>query len=129
MAENYRKPLISKATLGNADTAGGILSWQNPHENPILIIGFFLDITAAATAACTADFGATATSGTTSVDNLIDGVDLNAATGVFDNNTDKGTNGKTRQRLGAGKWITGSKATGAAAGLAGTAHIEYIVLA
>ncbi len=79
-------------------------------------------------AACTGDFG-TAANGTTSSDNLLDGVDLNAATGVFDNVDDQGTNGKSRQRLdakgGATDFITGSKATGAAAGVVGNAYIFY----
>jgi len=129
MAESYRKELISRVALAAVDTGGGIFAWQNPHENAILITGLYLDATTAATAACTIDCGTTATSATTSSDNLIDGLDVNAAAGVFNNFTDNGTNGKTRQRLASGKWVTGSKATGASAGLVGYAYIKYIVLA
>jgi hypothetical protein len=44
---------------------------------------------------------------------------------VKDNLGDAGTNGKTRQKLAAGKWVTGSVASGAAAGLVGFAYIHY----
>lgn len=126
---SHRRVLVARVALGSADTGGGILSWQNPHENAIGIVGFYVELTTVASAACTADFGTTTTSATTSANNLITGVDLNSATGFFDNNTDKGASGKTRQKLAAGGWVTGSKASGAAAGLAGMAYIEYIVLA
>jgi hypothetical protein len=56
----------------------------------------------------------------------MDGLDVNGATGVFDNVTDKGTNGKSRQRIATGKWVTGSKASGASAGIVGFAYIHYI---
>ena len=116
-------------TLAAADTAGGILSWQNPESSAIIVLRLLIDLTAKATAACTADFG-TAADGTTSSDNLIDWVDLNAATGVFNNLDDSGTSGKSRQRLdakgGTTDYITGSKATGAAAGLVGNAYIFYV---
>ena len=118
----------ARVALAAADTGGGILSWQNPEASAIVVTRLIIDLTTKATAACTADFG-TAANGTTSSDNLIDGVDLNAATGVFDNISDKGSSGKEKQRLdatgGSTDYITGSKATGAAAGLAGSAYIFY----
>lgn len=120
-----RSTKIAKVALGAADTGGGVLSWQNPEAVSIIITRIVLDVTTAATAACTIDVGTTATNATTSVDNLIDGLDINAAAGVFDNITDKGTNGKARQKLAAGKWVTGSKASGAAAGTVGSAYIHY----
>lgn len=129
MADSLRRVLVSRVALNAVDTAGGVFAWQNPHENNIAIIGCYIHVTTVATAACTIDVGTTATSATTSSDTLLDGLDVNAATGVFDNNTDKGTNGKTRQVLAAGKWVTASKASGASAGLVGYAYIEYIVLA
>lgn len=118
-----------RVPLGALDVAGGLLSWQNPETGrDIAILGIELDVTTKTTAACTGDFGTTPTSGATLSDNLIDGLDLNAATGFFNNTEDKGTNGKSKQRLGVGKWLTGSKASGAAAGLVGFAFIQYIVL-
>ncbi len=119
---------VAKVALAAADTAGGILSWVNPESSAIIIQRILLDITTKATGACTADFGTTAVNATTLSDNLIDGVDIYTAAGVFDNITDKGTDGKSKQKLAAGKWVTGSKASGAAAGTVGFAYIEYIVV-
>ena len=118
----------AKVALGNSDTAGGILAWQNPESNPIIVVRIVVDRTTKSTAACTADFGSAA-NGTTSADNLIDGLDVNAAEAAEDNIEDKGTNGKARQRLdakaGTTDYITGSKATGAA-GLKGNVYISYV---
>ena len=118
----------AKVALGSGDGAGGILAWQNPESAAILVVRIVIDRTTKSTGACTADFG-TAANGTTSADNLIDGVNAGAAEGIEDNVEDKGTNGKSRQRLdakgGATDYLTGSKATGAAAGLAGNAYIFY----
>ncbi len=118
----------AKVALGALDTAGGILGWQNPESSAIVVVRIAIDRTTKSTAACTADFG-TAVDATTSSDNLLDGVDVGAAAAAEDNIEDKGTNGKSRQRLdgkgGATGYITGSKASGAAAGLVGNAYIFY----
>lgn len=120
LAKVARVPLA-----GLADTGGGIGAWRNPEAVSIIIQRLVIDTTVVATGACTIDAGTTATSATTSSDNLIDGLDVNAALGTFDNITDKGTNGKSRQKLASGKWVTFSRASGASAGLVGTAYITY----
>lgn len=125
----FRQVYVERVALTASDAAGGVFAWQNPHENPVILKGVTVHVTTAATAACTLDIGATATNAATSADNLIDGLDVNAATGVFDNITDKGANGKSRQLLASGKWVTASKASGATAGLVGFAYIEYYVAA
>ena len=60
----------------------------------------------------------------------MDAVDVGATAAIEDNIDNQGTNGKARQRLdakgGTTDYITGSKATGAAAGLAGNAYIFYV---
>lgn len=127
IAPTNRVPKIAKVTLGAVDTGGGIFAWQNPEGTDIIITRVILDVTTKASAACSVDVGTTATSATTTSDNLIDGLDVNAATGVFDNLSDGGTNGKTKQKLAADKWVTASVASGASAGLAGNAYIEYVV--
>lgn len=129
MADNIRRVLVSRVALNAVDTAGGVFAWANPHENNIAIINCVVHVSTVATGACTLDIGTTAVSATTSSNNLLTALDVNAATGVFDNNTDKGASGKTRQLLAPGKWVTASKASGATAGLVGYAYIEYIVLA
>lgn len=122
-----RGDVIRKVALAALDTGGGVLAWQNPESGSIIITGFSVDVTTASTGACTVDFGTTATNATTSSDNLIDGASV-AAIAVLSNIDDKGTNGKSRQKLATGKWITGSMASGAAAGLVGYAYIRYFVI-
>ena len=123
-----RSVKIARVALAAVDTAGGVFAWQNPEAGSIVISRVEVNVTTVATGACTLDIGTTATNATTSSDTLIDGLDVNAATGVFDNITDKGTNGKSRQLLAAGKWVTASKASGAAAGLVGFAYVFYHTL-
>ena len=122
---------MKKATgaLAAVDTGGGIFSWANPEPGPIIVQHVALVVTTKTTGACSADVGTTATSATTSSDNLIDGKDINAAAGTFTNLESAGTNGKAGQRLASGKWVTASMvAGGATAGLVGTYEIYYTVL-
>lgn len=120
---------VVKVALGALDTGGGVLAWQNTEESAAIIVTrIILDITTKATAACTLDVGTTVTSATTVSDNLIDGLDANAAIGTFDNLSNAGTNGKARQKLADDGWVTASMKTGAAAGIVGYAYIEYIVV-
>ena len=118
---------IAKTVLAAVDTAGGLFSWQNPEGKSIFVTRVLLDVKTPSSGACTADVGTTATSGTTLSDNLIDGASLATAAKLLDNLGDAGTNGKTKQKLAAGKWVTGSVASGASAGLVGDAYIEYFV--
>lgn len=122
---------VKKVTgsLAAVDTGGGIFSWQNPEPGNINVIAVNLIVTTKTTGACAVDVGTTATNATTSSDNLIDGKDINAATGTFDNIDSAGTNGKAWQRLASGKWVTASvSGGGASAGLVGTYAIYYMVL-
>ena len=123
-----RLPKVAIVPLVAADTAGGAFSWQNPELGAIVVIRAVVDVTTKATGAGTLSVGMTATSGTTSAANLIDTLDVGTATGTFDNIQDKGTNGTSRQKVAAGKWVTGSKATGSLAGIVGVAYIEYLVI-
>ena len=118
----------AKVALAASDAAAGVFSWQNPESAAIVVQRLIIDLTTAATAACTINVG-TDGDGTGTSDNLLDGLDVNTATGVFDDMTNKGTNGKEVQRVaakgGATDYITASKASGAAAGLVGNAYIFY----
>jgi len=115
-------PRTKSVTLTALDTGGGIFAWQNPLDVAVEA-EVALDITTKATSACTVDVGMTATDATTTSDNLLDGVDVGTA--VIFAPSPAGTNGKRSVKVAAGKWITGSMKTGAAAGLAGTARITY----
>lgn len=115
--------------LAAVDTGGGIFSWQNPEAGAILVHHVVLNVTTKTTGACSVDVGTTATNATTSSDTLIDGKDINAATGIFTNDESAGTNGKPFKRLASGKWVTASMvAGGATAGLVGTYEIYYTAL-
>jgi hypothetical protein len=129
-AAEINRGVLKKATgaLAAVDTAGGLFSWANPESGPILVRHLALVVTTKTTGACTADIGTTATSATTLSDTLIDGKDINAAAGTFTNDESAGTNGKPFKRLASGKWVTGSVASGASAGIVGTYEIYYEVL-
>jgi hypothetical protein len=117
---------IAKVPLAAVDTGGGVFSWANPEAGDIIVERVILDITTQSSGACTVDVGTTASGATTSIDNLIDGLSVASAAQVADNLGNAGSNGKTRQRLATGKWVNGSVASGASAGLAGYAYIHYI---
>lgn len=130
-AEELNRGALKKVTgaLAAVNTGGGVFSWKNPELSDILIEHVAVVVTTKATAACSIDVGTTATSATTSSDNLIDGKDVNAAAGTFTNIESTGTNGKPAQRLAAAKWVTASVVSGgASAGLKGTYEIYYRVL-
>lgn len=112
--------------LAALDTAGGVISVANPEGVEILITEVLLIVSTKSTGACTLDIGVAA-NGTTSSDTLIDGVDVGAAAGRFDNINDKGGNGGRDRALASTEFITASKASGAAAGLAGQLVVNYVV--
>ena len=116
----------AKVSITGAALHAGVLSWQNPSSGNIDITRVTLVVSTAATAAATASVGTTTVSATTASANLIDTLDTHTATGAFDNITDKGTNGKSRQRLASGKWVTISETTGDNTGLVATLYIDYI---
>lgn len=111
-----------KVPLAALDTGGGVVSLANPEGASVIVTKLIINVTTAATAACTVD-GGIAAAATTSADNLIDGLDVNAATGAF---ATAGTNGKRAKLWESGQYLTISMASGAAAGLAGYAYVEYI---
>lgn len=126
-AEKVGVLALAGATIHAA--AGGVVAWQNPEGARIIITREILDVTTVSTGACTLDSGVTATSAATSSDTLLDGIDVNSATGVFDSMNaalDSGANAKA-QALASGGWVTVDEKTGDATGLVGNLYIFYIV--
>lgn len=121
---NYRTETTVKVPLAAVDTAGGLFAWQNPYPFDVLVGPVMLNVTTATSGACTADVGYTATNATTLADNLIDGASLTPA-GVLNSEKNAGTNGTSYRLCASGKWITGSVASGASAGLVGSAYITF----
>lgn len=111
--------------LADADAVGGVLKLANPEGADLIITRLILNVTTASTAACTVDAGVAA-NGTTNADNLLDGLDVNTAAGVFDNIENQGTNGKSAVKWGSSQYLNISKASGAAAGLVGKAYIQWV---
>lgn len=112
-----------KVALAALDAAAGVLSLANPEGVDLIVTRLIVNVTTKATAAATVDAGVAATA--ISADNLIDGLDVGTADGVFDNGGSAGTNGKQVVLWPAASYLTISKATGAAAGLVGYAYVEY----
>lgn len=109
---------------------GGVVAWQNPEAGSILVQRVILNLTTVATGACTLDIGLTPTSATTTSDTLLDGVDANAAIGVFDsmNSLLDAAENAHAQLLASGKWVTIDEKTGDATGLVAKLYIQYVVI-
>lgn len=131
-SQSYKggKKIAYLALAGGAGSSGVFAAWQNPEGARIIVTRAILDITTQSSGASTLDVGVTATSATTSVDTLLDGVS-GAAVAVFDSMDpalDSGANAHA-QSLASGKWVTVAEATGDVTALVGTLRIEYYVAA
>jgi hypothetical protein len=118
---------VARVALGVGTGNGGIFAWANPEAGAIVVDRLTLDVTTVAAGACSVSVGQAA-NGTSSGANLIDTLDVHAATGTFDNLANPGAGGKMLQRVAAGAFVTGTKASGAPAGLVGNAYIEYLLM-
>lgn len=119
---------IAKVALVAGNANAFAFAWQNPESTKILVHRLMIDLTAAGgTATSVLDAGVVANA-TSTADTLIDGLDINT-TGIFDNISDGGTNGKARAKVdengGTNDYITGKILTANAASLAGYAYIHY----
>lgn len=117
--------LMAEVKVAASKTSGQIVSIQNPEKVPVMVErAFVLVDTTGSSAACTVNMGIATTS--TSSDNLIDGLSLNVVPiGLYDNIEDKGSNGKSRQYMGATDYWTVSVATGDANGFEGKFFCSY----
>ena len=104
------------AATGGTDTGGGLTSWQNTFPFDIIITNCVVDVTAASSGACTAEWGTGATS-TTANAGLVAATSV-AATGQL--------GGNVKVRLAQNNWLTGSTATGASSGLVARVYVEYV---
>lgn len=114
-------------TTVHAASSGIINLWTAPAA--AIIQRVMLDVTTVATGACTLDIGYHVTTLTTS-DTLLDGIDVNGATGLFDSMNaalDTGANAKA-QKAASGGFITLDEKTGDATGMVANAYIQYILV-
>jgi hypothetical protein len=125
-----RVGVLALTGLAIHNGTGGVIAWTNPETVAIIIDRVVLDITTVSTGASTIDVGVTETSATTTSDTLLDGIDGNAATGVFDSMNaalDSGANAKA-QKLAAAKWVTIDEKTGDTTGLVGNLYVYYHIV-
>lgn len=111
-------------TAATSNAVGGVLKLQNPEGVDLIVTRLVLDVTTESTGAATVDAGVD-DGGDVSSDTLIDGLDVNAAAGVFDNVENGGTNGKAAVKWPAGQYLV-ITASATVAGLVGSAHIQYV---
>lgn len=116
----YRVALTAATTTG----AGAVASIANPEGAKVLITRAVIHLTSEATGSATVD-GGVAANGTTSADNLFDGLDVGAAAGVFDNVDDQGTNGQSVVEWDSDEYVT-ITASATLAGLVGYIYLEYL---
>jgi myosin-crossreactive antigen len=116
-------PRVTKVALAAGTAAGGVLSWANPAGASIIVHNIAIDITTGSSVASTIDVGVAA-NGTTLSDTLIDGVSA-ATAGVFNSATHAGTNGRMSRKVASTEFVTASQASGAVAGLVGSAYITW----
>lgn len=122
-------PVYTKTITINQATAvatGVFNSTLNPFGADVLILGVTLRITTASTGASTADIGVAADATTVS-DTLIDNLSL-AATGLFTNAEDAGTNGEVTSVWGSTQYLNVAEASGDVAGVVGTLIVQYTYL-
>lgn len=112
-------------TAATGTTAGAVLALANPEGRDLYVTRLVLNISTQSSGAATVD-GGIAANGTTSSDNLIDGLSV-AAAGVYDNVKNGGTNGKAGQKWGASEYLT-ITASATLAGMVGEAIIDYVAL-
>lgn len=119
-------PFVAEIDIAANASTGVQEAWQNPTGQTIIVTSVYLHTTTKSTGAATLDIGTTATNATTSSDNLLDGVDVGTAVGIFEPSEDGGTNGRKRQTLAAGKWITVDHKADTT-GLVGKLYVEYLL--
>ena len=115
-----------RGALTASAAAGGVFSLQNTYGSNLVITRVIIYLTALTGSAGTMNVGV-GDSGSTSYDTLIDGLDVNSATGAYGNIKNKGTNGEESELWGTSKYITASL-TGEAGSLAGFYAVHVLDL-
>ena len=125
-------PKVAKIRCPGAAQNSQSFSWQNPETSKILIYKAILHVFDNETVGVGTlmDIGVAA-NGTTSSDTIMDGVAL-TSTGLFDNITNKGTNGLPQVIVdelgGSNDYVTGTINTATGASFTGCLYIFYTVL-
>lgn len=118
---------VSVFTFDNTTGGGGSGVWTNPTSGSILVMGVDINVTTTSGASGTLDIG-TAAGATTTSDNLLDGVNVAAATGWKSSAVAGGTNGLGVGSLASGQFITCTISAGTAGSLAGSGYVTWAPL-
>lgn len=114
---------VDVVPLSNTTGAGGAFAWKNPYPNGQgLIVGPVIIQLYASSATATIDIG-TASTATTSSNNIIDTLSVSTP-GIFNNADDGGASGNAAQGLAPNEYITGTY-TGVTGGIRGNVYIWY----
>lgn len=116
------------AVLSISGVTTGMTAWQNPEADTIFICEVILYATTVSSGASTIDVGTTATSATTTSDDIFDGIDGTTTAPVVYNMTDPALDSAANVKvktLASGKWITVDSKTGDLAGFVGKLYIYY----
>jgi hypothetical protein len=114
-----------KGSLTASDAAGGVFSEENSYGSDLVVLRVVISVsTGASDSSVRVDVG-TAANATTSADTLIDNLNVSDV-GLYDTQTNKGTNGNTVLKWGNNQFINASRAAGATSGLVGTYAIQVI---
>ena len=112
-------------SLTASDSAAGMFQLTNSTGSNMLVTRVLIYLTTKTSGDCTVDIGV-GSSASTVYNNLIDGLDIHTAVGVFDNITDKGSSGTSRQIWTNGQYVNGSVASGNSAGVVGFYAVHYV---
>lgn len=120
-----REPLITVLAITGSSSSSNVFAYTgNPWGVSVIIKKAILYITTNSTGASTVDIGVGA-SASTADDTLMDG--LSAATaGLFDNVTNKGTNGLPQKLWTSSQFVTVKEASGDVDGLVASLYLEVI---
>ncbi len=114
---------VLRAPISATNLGLGLLQFLD--DAPVIITEVIVYVSTVSTGAATVDIGIAANASTSS-DNLLDGLDVHTATGVFSNVVNGGSNGKPLVLASAGNYltITGSADT---TGLVAEIWVKYLV--
>ena len=96
-----------RGTLAASSSAGGVFSIQNSYGTNLVVTRVIIYLTALNGSGANLNIGI-GSSGTTSYDTLIDGLNVNGSTGAFDNIKNKGSNGEECELWSTTQYITAS---------------------
>ena len=113
-----------RGALAASDSAGGVFAEENDFGTDLVVDRVLIAATTGTSGSCEISIGIAADATTKGAD-LIDTLDI-GSTGIFDNITDVGSGGKSRQKLSNGAFVTGSVEGGASSGLVGSYAIHCI---